>query len=80
MCKPKSVAPKVRDIVKPVDPYHSLHCGSGIYPFAICISADPLVLVSEEGDMRWSCYDYPLYVIGTATKELMKTCNRRKDR
>ena len=31
-----------------------LRCGSGRYDCAICISVDPLVLVSVETDMRWS--------------------------
>lgn len=38
-----------------------LVCGSGMYTHAICVSVEPFVLVSEEGDMQWSCltpYEY----------------------
>jgi hypothetical protein len=31
-----------------------LACGSGRYSHAICVSVDPLVLVSEQGDMLWN--------------------------
>ena len=30
-----------------------LYCGSGFYPYAIVISTNPLVAVSEATDMRW---------------------------
>jgi hypothetical protein len=31
-----------------------LHCGSGVYDCAICVSSNPFVLVSTSGDMMWS--------------------------
>jgi hypothetical protein len=30
-----------------------LYCGCGMYPYAIVMSLDPFILVSEETDMRW---------------------------
>lgn len=32
-----------------------LRCGSGVYGGATVIQVSPLILVSEEADMRWSC-------------------------
>lgn len=34
--------------------FGGLRCGSGAYPCAVVVQADPLVLVSPEGDMMWS--------------------------
>jgi hypothetical protein len=31
-----------------------LHCGTGMYKMATVVSADPFILVSLEGDMRWN--------------------------
>jgi hypothetical protein len=39
-----------------------LVCGSGMYTHAICVSVEPFVLVSEEGDMMWSCLKPDQYV------------------
>jgi hypothetical protein len=43
----------IGDKVKAVAP-DKLACGSGIYPHAIVVHVDPLVLVSPMGDMVWS--------------------------
>lgn len=40
------------DLVEAVPPY-ALACGSGVYRNAIVVSVDPLVLVSQGGDMLW---------------------------
>lgn len=32
-----------------------LHCGSGRYTHAIVGSVEPFILVSDSGDMVWSC-------------------------
>lgn len=45
------------DLVIPKDPHDVLHCGSGVYPYAFVVSVDPFVLISESGDMVWSCRD-----------------------
>jgi len=39
-----------------------LVCGSGMYTHAICVSVEPFVCVSEEGDMMWSCLTQSNYV------------------
>ena len=67
------------DIVVPIDPIRDvLHCGSGCYPHAICVSAEPFVLVSESSDMRWSCLEKDKYMAqGKATPEMLKRCDRR---
>jgi hypothetical protein len=43
-------------MVPKAGPYSGvLCCGTGIYTHAICVSVEPFVMVSEEGDMMWSC-------------------------
>jgi hypothetical protein len=39
-----------------------LVCGSGMYTHAICVSVEPFVLISEEGDMWWGCLTLANYV------------------
>ena len=55
---------KIGDVVVHVDgPQRGgLACGSGYYTHAICVSVEPFVLVSEEGDMMWSCLTPSNYV------------------
>jgi hypothetical protein len=43
---------KVNDVVI-AKPHTVLRCGSSVYTHAICLQVDPMVLVSEEGDMVW---------------------------
>jgi len=43
----------VGDFVMHQDP-RGLFCGSGIYDMVVVASVDPLILVSEEGDMLWT--------------------------
>jgi hypothetical protein len=60
-----------------------LVCGSGIYPDAIVVQADPLVLVSHAGDMMWSRIGEErkfLRVTGTATEEESKKAFARFER
>ena len=70
---------EVGDVVIPADNRTVLACGSGIYSHAIVIQADPLIIVSEESDMRWSSTveDMNLTAIGTAKPEVLKHCMRR---
>lgn len=50
-----------------------LRCGSGTYPCAVVASVDPFILISMEGDMRWSREDHEQFeVVGWAGKEMMK--------
>jgi len=55
---------KVRDIVKASDRGYPLRCGSGEYPSAVVISVEPLVMLSREASMKWSCYEGPLETVG----------------
>lgn len=48
---------KVGDILVDKDNIGRLCCGSGIYPYAICVSIEPFAMVSEEGDMLWRCQE-----------------------
>ena len=49
---------KLFDKVKYLDnSKHKLHCASSYYPYAFVVSLDPLILISESGDMKWSCLD-----------------------
>lgn len=34
-----------------------LACGSGFYTHAICVDTEPFVLVSDQGDMKWTCVE-----------------------
>ncbi len=57
-----------------------LHCGSGIYDCAICISVDPLILVSVETDMRWSTTITTSDVksLCKADPDIVEKCMRRR--
>ncbi len=58
-----------------------LHCGSGIYKDAVVVSTDPFILISQCGDMQWSCRDPEDFrVVGTASKEARIEVNARIDR
>lgn len=48
------VTPEPGDIVRG-RPGHALCSGCESYAAAICVSADPFVIVSAEGDMMWRC-------------------------
>jgi hypothetical protein len=55
---------KVGDVMVAREGVHSgyLVCGSGWYTHAILVSVEPFVMVSQEGDMMWSCADSNNYV------------------
>ena len=71
----------VGDIVTPKAMY-TLRCGSGTYPYAICVSLHPFILISEEGDMVWSSTVNieNFEVFGKATSAMMKTVMDRLHR
>lgn len=73
---------KVGDIVIPNDPAYPLRSGSSAYTHAIVVQEQPLVLVSEESDMRWESTVKPdkLKVIGVAKQEQLEICMRRLER
>jgi hypothetical protein len=56
-----------------------LYSGSSIYSHAICVQANPLVLVSESADMRWesTLRFKTLQKIGVATPEQLAICMKR---
>lgn len=58
-----------------------LRSGASWYPDAVVIQAQPVILVSREGDMRWSAtvQEDKLQVVGKANeKELAKVMARLK--
>ena len=55
-----------------------LHCGTGYYSHAICVSQDPFIMVSESGDMLWSQHSSDDFLkIGVAPEKVLKVVNRR---
>ncbi len=69
----------IGDVVIPKEKNY-LHCASQIYSHAICISVDPLILVSDSGDMRWSCLDQSrLIPLCRASTAIIDTAMTRKD-
>jgi hypothetical protein len=69
---------KIGDLVRNPDSYSYLCCGSGVYPQAVVMSVEPLILVSEGTDMRWTKLDKDkLAVVGKASKYVVFTCLRR---
>jgi len=73
-----SSAFEVGDLVEAIYPYQ-LACGSGIYPRAVLVSVDPLVAVSESGDMLWRATISPENVrrIGKAFPDVLAVVMRR---
>ena len=70
---------KIGQIIVPIDDYKTpLHCGSGMYPYAICVSVEPFVLVSESGDMMWSQHNPDNFVAkGMADLAVIRTAMER---
>ena len=57
------------------------HSGSGMYSHAIVVSLDPLILVSEQGDMRWSLVNPDdIAPIGRADDKTVQRCMKRLER
>ncbi len=71
---------KVGDIVASRGPeIFVLHSSCHYYPHAIVIQENPLILVSEEGDMKWEATIKPEYfkVLGKASEDVLKNCLKR---
>ena len=71
---------KPGDIVKPTQVSRfQLRSGSSWYPDAVVVMVEPLILVSRDGDMRWSSTVRPEYfeVCGRATKSELKVARTR---
>lgn len=46
---------KLGDLVEPIDHRYTLASGCERYPYAYVVNTNPFQLMSEEGDMYWSC-------------------------
>jgi hypothetical protein len=72
---------KIGDKVIPIDSKCVLHCGTGTYPHAICVSVEPFILISEEGDMRWDKQKIQDYTsLGLVSSDIWKVCMERFNR
>ncbi len=69
---------KVKDIVVPING-HVLRSGSSSYDCAVVASLDPFVLISEEGDMKWSAtVEKENFVSqGVATRKVWRNVRKR---
>ena len=69
---------QIGDIVLPQGTTQ-LRSGCGCYPRAIVVLADPLILVSDCGDMKWSCDNdtKDLVKVGTVSKSSLRKLQRR---
>ena len=69
----------VGDLVESTDPGYPLRSGSDWYPDAVVVQASPLVLVSQESDMRWESTAQPdkLVRVGRVDKKTLNRCMRR---
>jgi hypothetical protein len=67
------------DVVVSTHEGHPLHCGSGVYSHAIVVQAAPLVLVSEQADMRWQSTVDPskLRKVAEADAAILNRCMKR---
>lgn len=69
---------KIGDLVNNPNDRNYLRCGSGVYSYAVVMSVSPLILVSEETDMRWTTLKKEkLEVVGKAGSCVVKACLRR---
>jgi hypothetical protein len=46
--------PQVGDVMIPISLHNQLVSGCAAYTHAICVSVEPFVMVSQEGDMMWT--------------------------
>lgn len=68
----------VGDFVEAVPPF-ALACGNGRYERAIAVSVEPMILVSEWGDMLWSAtlYEGCVRPIGQAPQDMLSVAVKR---
>lgn len=71
----------IGSLVQPISIKDQLFSGCCIFHFAVVVSLDPFVLVSEKADMRWKSTVEPeqFYEFGLAGDVLLKKCMRRLD-
>lgn len=69
----------IGDIVAPVTRLYALRSGCGAYDDAVVASVNPFVLISREGDMKWSATVKPWHygVTGRADEATMTKVNDR---
>jgi hypothetical protein len=69
---------RVGDLVEAVGSFR-LRSGCSQYNFAVVVQVLPLVLISQDGDMRWSATVDPTRVrpVGQATEQMMATAMKR---
>ena len=70
----------IGDLVKAIPPF-TLHCASSAYDRAVVTQVEPLVMISEVGDMVWTKVE-PAYVetVGKADHRAMCLCIDRLNR
>jgi len=70
---------QVGDVVQSTSQNYVLRSGSEQYICAIVVQVQPLVLVSQESDMRWesTVQANKLAIVGRADKKTLKRCMRR---
>lgn len=58
---------------------HALRSGASLYHYAVVVQVDPVILISEEGDMKWSATvdEIPLKVVGRASTLAMNKAKAR---
>ncbi len=57
---------------------YPLMSGCSYYTHAICVSLDPFILVSELGDMKWSCVnEYHFTALCQAHPDIVKRAMKR---
>lgn len=66
---------KIGDVVISRKITRPLHSGCFVYSHAIVVQVEPMVLISEEADMRWDCLDrFDLIVLCQAHPDIVKKC------
>ncbi len=68
---------KIGDIVIPKNPKEGsiLCCSTHVYTHAICVSVDPFVIVSSDGDMSWSHQSQNDYIsLSQVHPDILKQC------
>ena len=69
---------EIGDVVIPRDPKDFCHTGT-CYSHAIVINNDPIILVSEDTEMRWQYItEDKVMVVGTAKPSVLLKCYRRR--
>ena len=69
----------VGDLVRPINPEYPLFSGCERYGFAVVVSVEPFVLVSERADMKWTATVSPgqFESFGVASHSMLQLCKKR---